>query len=418
MIGELIPTRVTFGVGRNSINTMFSGTAEFNDIILDSGANFSGGTGGGIILSGGTDLYNIFTTTSGSTTADNGLNIVEGKVSLGGSLTGDTIILTSGSMLSIDNATSGSFYMSGDSTTTSQINLESTLFANQPAGLNVGGGIAKLISTSASTTATVSVTSGGIRIARTYTGGSQAIAIGGSNYKFYIEDSINQKGIQYISNYHANYTARSIPDAGWVANYTASAATNYWSAGTGANSIQHVNTVSSNLASGRASISIGQQNISAANYSATIGGKENDITSTAKGSSIIGSSASTMIANSTYSSIIAGINNSIDKSNYSAIIAGSGCTLGSNSNYSIMIGGQDNSSNPSIERSVILGGSGLVASASDTVYMDMAYIDSFVDLNPQTTLPSPSIGRMFFSGAPLNRMMYNSGGTSLDWIIL
>lgn len=64
MTGQLIPTGVTFGVGRNSINDAFSGTAEFNNIILESGANFSGGTGGGIFYSGGTDLYNIFLTTA------------------------------------------------------------------------------------------------------------------------------------------------------------------------------------------------------------------------------------------------------------------------------------------------------------------------------------------------------------------
>ena len=60
MIGELISTGITFGVGRNAINDQFSGTAEFNNIILESGANFSGGTGGGIIFSAGTNLYNIF----------------------------------------------------------------------------------------------------------------------------------------------------------------------------------------------------------------------------------------------------------------------------------------------------------------------------------------------------------------------
>ena len=62
MIGELISTGVTFGTGRESINSQFSGTAEFNNIILEPGANFSGGTGGGAILSGGTDLYDIFST--------------------------------------------------------------------------------------------------------------------------------------------------------------------------------------------------------------------------------------------------------------------------------------------------------------------------------------------------------------------
>jgi hypothetical protein len=94
MIGELIPTGVTFGVGRNSINTAFSGTAEFNNIILDSGANFSGGTGGGILFSGGTDLYDIFGSGGGgSTTASNGLTKTGDNITIGGTLTGNTTII-------------------------------------------------------------------------------------------------------------------------------------------------------------------------------------------------------------------------------------------------------------------------------------------------------------------------------------
>ena len=80
MTGELIPTGVTFGVGRNSINTSFSATAEFNNLVLDSGADFSGGTGGGVLISGGTDLYNIFATSSSSdvTRVIGGTNITTG----------------------------------------------------------------------------------------------------------------------------------------------------------------------------------------------------------------------------------------------------------------------------------------------------------------------------------------------------
>lgn len=79
MTGELIPTGVTFGVGRNSINDAFSGTAYLNNISLDSGANFSAGTGGGIIYSAGTDLYNIFSTGSGDVTrVQPGTNISTG----------------------------------------------------------------------------------------------------------------------------------------------------------------------------------------------------------------------------------------------------------------------------------------------------------------------------------------------------
>ncbi len=64
MTGQLIPTGVTFGVGRNSINDAFSGTSYMNNLELDSGGNFSAGTGGGVMYSGGTNLYNIFSTGS------------------------------------------------------------------------------------------------------------------------------------------------------------------------------------------------------------------------------------------------------------------------------------------------------------------------------------------------------------------
>ena len=75
MIGELIPTGVTFGTGRISVNDQFSGTAEFNDVEVSG--NLSAGTGG-VIYSGGTDLYNIFSTISGADywTAGTGTNSI------------------------------------------------------------------------------------------------------------------------------------------------------------------------------------------------------------------------------------------------------------------------------------------------------------------------------------------------------
>jgi hypothetical protein len=63
MIGELIPTGVTYGVGRISLNDQFSGTAEFNDV--EVAGSLSAGTGG-VIYSGGTDLYNIFESSNGN----------------------------------------------------------------------------------------------------------------------------------------------------------------------------------------------------------------------------------------------------------------------------------------------------------------------------------------------------------------
>jgi hypothetical protein len=75
MIGELIPTGVTFGTGRISVNDQFSGTAEFN--YVEVSGNLSAGTGG-VIYSGGTDLYSIFSTGSGADywTAGTGTNSI------------------------------------------------------------------------------------------------------------------------------------------------------------------------------------------------------------------------------------------------------------------------------------------------------------------------------------------------------
>ena len=75
MIGELIPTGVTFGTGRISVNDQFSGTAEFN--YVEVSGNLSAGTGG-VIYSGGTDLYSIFSTGSDADywTAGTGTNSI------------------------------------------------------------------------------------------------------------------------------------------------------------------------------------------------------------------------------------------------------------------------------------------------------------------------------------------------------
>lgn len=109
MIGELIPTGVTFGVGRSSINTSFSATAEFNNVVLDSGGNFSGGTGGGAIFSAGTDLYSIFSTnTSGGsdTFVQGGTNIsTGGTASVPIVNLDDDIVLTSVTATTINTST-------------------------------------------------------------------------------------------------------------------------------------------------------------------------------------------------------------------------------------------------------------------------------------------------------------------------
>ncbi len=43
---------------------------------------------------------------------------------------------------------------------------------------------------------------------------------------------------------------------------------------------------------------------------------------------------------------------------------------------------------------------------------------TFMDFQTQTTLPNPAKGRLFFSGGTLNAMMYCSGNTDSDWVIM
>jgi len=54
----------------------------------------------------------------------------------------------------------------------------------------------------------------------------------------------------------------------------------------------------------------------------------------------------------------------------------------------------------------------------NTAFMQIADINEYMDLNPQTSLPAASIGRLFFSGGSLNRIMYCTGATAADWIVV
>lgn len=105
MTGELIPTGVTYGVGRISINNSFSGTAEFNNISLDSGGDFSGGTGGGVIYSGGTDLYGVFSCSALNVGVGNGVFKQKNNSNLEfrSFSAGTNTIITTGDTITINN---------------------------------------------------------------------------------------------------------------------------------------------------------------------------------------------------------------------------------------------------------------------------------------------------------------------------
>lgn len=113
MTGEIISTGITYGVGRIALNNAFSGTAYMNNIALDSGGNFSAGTGGGAILSGGTDLYNIFGTGGGGdvTRIQPGTNITTGGTANEPTINlSDNVVISS---LSATTISGGTIYSGG-----------------------------------------------------------------------------------------------------------------------------------------------------------------------------------------------------------------------------------------------------------------------------------------------------------------
>jgi len=221
MIGELIPTGVTFGAGRQSINDMFSGTAEFNNIILDSGANFSGGTGGGIIYSGGTDLYDIFSGGSNTNFAITDLT-----------LAGNRIHTIGTKEFQMNAGSSGTFIVSGSSTTGTQMMMYTESTLGSPSYVSAGKGIAAIISKSGSTVeSSAHVANGTFKANYSASGLEREIEISGN--RFQIKDTVDNVGVNYASNYHANYVDRTLVDKEYVVNSIASGATGGGVSGTG-----------------------------------------------------------------------------------------------------------------------------------------------------------------------------------------
>lgn len=343
MTGELIPTGVTFGVGRNSINNAFSGTAYMNNIELDSGGNFSAGTGGGVIYSAGTDLYSIFLTTADGndiTRVQPGTNITTG-----GTANNPTINLA-------DSPSLNGLILSGSA----QLNI-------------------------ATATSLSSTTISGETI---FSGSTPLQTI--------------------LNNIISGVSSNSL-----------------WTAGTPHHSIIGG---SGNTISGSSSLSF-------------IFSEKSSIDSAAENSIILGGSGHSIGALA-YSSIIGGVSNKMEylggppiNEYANAIIGGrfnNVTTLGVNS---VIIGGSENSlggANSVIIggsgnllggfNSVILGGNNLTINDDNVAAMMNAYIDGYIDLNPQSTLPFPSVGRIFFSGSPLFKLMINTGGTTADWTLV
>lgn len=265
MTGELIPTGVTFGVGRNSINDAFSGTAEFNNISLDTGGDFSGGTGGGALLSGGTNLYDIFgagggditrvqpgtNMSTGGTANEPTVSLVDspsvngftasgtsnftGTIQSGGTdlynifcIDCDSVPTggTATSDIIYDLGSSYQFKITGDQSSYEQIILESNFSTSQPARLTVGRAVAEIRSenTPVNVISYLRTDGGTARIFRSITGLEQSFVLNSSD-EMLITDNINSKGMQYNANYHGNYDNRTLVDKEYVDNVVASGAT-------------------------------------------------------------------------------------------------------------------------------------------------------------------------------------------------
>lgn len=148
-------------------------------------------------------------------------------------------------------------------------------------------------------------------------------------------------------------------------------------------------------------------------------GINNRIETYSPNSSILGGSDNLIHSDrSSGLTIVGGNKNEIYYAKNSSIIGGSNNLISASTLNTAILGGTGHTIYSNAQNSVILGGHDLVAISSDTAYMSYAYVDNFVDYNPLTTLPPAKIGRTFFSGSPLFRLMCFTGNTSADVIIL
>lgn len=360
MTGELIPTGVTFGVGRNSINDAFSGTAYMNNIELDSGGNFSAGAGGGVIYSAGTDLYNIFVSTSDGndiTRVQPGSNITTGG-------TANSPIINVTSSPSFNSITA-----SGASSFTA---LSATTFFS--GSTNLGSIISSL-----------SGTSGNFWSSST---GSNSI----------IQNFLNNIAEGYGSiNFGSGNTINTFGPTSHKLNYILGGLNNSFTIYGGTFPEFGCNVI--------------------------IGGKNNELRSTfsyPENSAILG--GENIVLYSKNGASIGGSGNTIGGQSFCISIGGKNNSI--SNDKSIIIGGINNIlSSYYINGNVTMiscNGISLLSSPysgiqDNTTVMQRVFVDEYIDFRPLTVLPATQKGRMFFSGGSLNRMMYCTGE---DWIII
>jgi hypothetical protein len=229
-------------------NLTFSGTATGNAL---SATTLSGGT----ILSGSTNLYSIFATTGQDfTTASNGLTKSNYNVTLGGSLTANTVVDLNGNTIQI----------SGQGGSSSTVAWSGAPYYTR---LLVNGSGSQLKTTYgsvgnnfflASDTMTMNYTDGG-------SGNQMIMKFDGTN--MFVTDSVNSRGLEYVADYSPNFLSNSLVTKLYVSqaitgvtsgltNTHVQPGTNTYTGGTAANPTVNVSalTVNTITASGNTSL--------------------------------------------------------------------------------------------------------------------------------------------------------------------
>jgi len=442
MTGELITTGVTFGAGRNSINDAFSGTAQFNNITLDSGANLIGGVGGGIISSGGTDLYNVFlTSATDATTASNGLTKTGDNITLGGVLTASTEIGLSGLNLSliggnvgINTTPSTSFDISGLTSIRGQVGSDTLsphleIYHNTQAqpvaqyqhwssdNISISNGLywdsgswrnsdtgsnfqiykwadAFRFNYGAGGTLGAAATVGGgfalTNAGNLKIGGFTQLGTVTATEKVDIDGNIIIRGTANITGDTMLASSGGTIYSGGTNLYNIfGTGGNLWSASTGANSIIS-NNGTGNVASGNTSISIGWSNNATGTLATVVGGYGN-------------------ITTNQYGSIFGGNNNTVT-GDRSSIICGENNTV--NSWNSFIAGGYYNSAVTGAYSSVIAGLQNIVTGTRSSIIGSSALTNPYDDTVMLTNLRAAENGGVIYSGGTDLYSIFSTGGGS------
>lgn len=408
-MSELILSSYTYDQGRVAINDSFSATATFNDVVsngvLTAATYYSGNTNLGQIIYSAQNAYFSSGTGSASIIASNGTGNNAGgagAISLGNATTA-----TGSVAFAIGNQSTaqGNQSFAGGLLSTAG-GLRSFAFGQSS---TASGTNSSAFGLSGSATSSASFVIGSLNTASSnnaFAGGSSSFSTGENAFAFGISVSA-----QSASAFASGQFTRANATAAFTSGiYTKASGSGSFAGGQGNSSTQLVeaNGASSFNHSTVDGSYAGNGIDSNSTRAVILGGLNHEIKLNAGVSSV-------------KSAIIGGEYGMIEGGPSAGLFVGSNNRITSNLTggiYSAIIGGQQNQVYD-LEGAVILGSSGLTASSETyKVYMQKAYIDGYIDLNPQTVMPSPQAGRMFYSGAPLNRMIVFTGATASDYMVL